>query len=344
MSFLRNKIFYLCGIFLIFGVVLGIFIDSNIFNKISVQSQKGAQIPSDTSVVGSVSEFHAGSYKLINPLYECNTGVPYGTTQLLDLKNNVENYIDQLKSTSSVSKVSVQFRDLNTGQWFGINEHDVFSPSSLLKTPVMMAYFSESQKDPSILNKEITYTYDPIPVLSQTYQTESPIKKGNTYTIEQLIEKMIINSDNAALGLLEQNIDNSKINQITIDLGITTTSDAGPADYMDVLEYSTLFRVLYYSTYLDKEYSEKALEILSKSEFNKGLTGLLPKDVIVAHKYGERDTENNEHQLHDCGIVYYPKHPYLLCLMTKGANMNDLSTTMQRISKQIYAQVSSNAQ
>ena len=337
MGFLKNKYLFLCLVFLILGALIGGFLDANFVNKPS-SSQPNS--PSLSSILGSVSEFHAGSYKLINPLYECNTGVPYGTTQLLDLKNNIENYVEQLKLTSSVSKVSVQFRDLNTGQWFGINEHDVFSPSSLLKTPVLMAYFSEAQNDPSILNKEITYISDPIPVLPQTYQTDSPIQKGKTYTIEQLIERMIINSDNAALRLLEQNIDNSRINQVTIDLGITTTSDAGPTDYMDVLEYSTLFRVLYYSTYLNKEYSEKALEILSKSEFNKGITGLLSKDITVAHKYGERDIGDNEHQLHDCGIVYYPKHPYLLCIMTKGTSMNDLSTTMQQISKQIYTQIS----
>lgn len=339
MSFFKNKILYLCLFFLILGVLVGGFLDANFVNK-PISSLPNT--PSLASILGSVSEFHAGNYKLINPLYECNTGIPYGTTQLLDLKNNIENYVDQLKSTSSVAKVSVQFRDLNTGQWFGINEHDVFSPSSLLKTPVMMAYFSQAQKDPSILNKTITYTYDPIPVFQQTFQSENPIQKGKTYTIEQLIERMIMGSDNAALGLLEQNIDNSKINQVTIDLGITTTSDSGPRDYMDVLEYSTLFRVLYYSTYLNKEYSEKALEILSKSEFNKGITALLSKDITVAHKYGERDIGDNEHQLHDCGIVYYPKHPYLLCIMTKGTNMNDLAKTLQQISKQIYTQFTLN--
>jgi len=51
---------------------------------------------------------------------------------------------------------------------------------------------------------------------------------------------MITASDNVALRLLEDNIDNTKIDQVTLDLGITTATDTTPEDFMDVSEYSTL--------------------------------------------------------------------------------------------------------
>jgi beta-lactamase class A len=234
-------------------------------------------------------------------------------------------------ANNSVTRVAVHFRDLNAGPWFGINNLDQFSPSSLLKVPVMMAYYKEAEVDPSILDKEIVYDKDPVGLTAENFSTKYPLQKG-TYTVEQLIEHMIINSDNVALLLLENNISNDKINQVTIDLGIATDQDLS----LSVTDYSTLLRVLYYSTYLNANYSEKSLELLSKAEFTQGLTAMLPKSVVVAHKFGERSLTDGENQLHDCGIVYYPKHPYLICIMTKGANFNDLVTTIQQISSKVY--------
>ena len=72
--------------------------------------------------------------------------------------------------------------------------------------------------------------------------------------------------------------------------------------------------------------SEKALGLLQKSEFHKGLVAGVPSGTIVAHKFGERDGLTiGEKQLHDCGIIYYPGNPYLLCVMTRGDNFDELA-------------------
>lgn len=325
---LKHKFTYFSLGLLILGLVVGVFI--------------GYLLPgSFPDLTNLSSEVHAGSSdgKLINPLYECNTGQSYESKQLSSMKSSVNNYINQLTANNSVTSVSVYFRDLDTGPWFGINEHNDFAPSSLLKVPVMMAFYKEAESNPAILSQKITYTSQPAGLISQNFPPEHPIVLGKTYTVEQLIESMIIDSDNAALGLLEDNIDNRKIDQVTLDLGITTATNATPTDFMDVSEYSTLFRVLYYSTYLNQTYSEKSLELLSQAEFDQGLTALLPKNLTVAHKFGEREAGNGIHQLHDCGIVYYPNHPYLLCVMTKGPNFADLATTIQQISAKVYEMI-----
>jgi beta-lactamase class A len=323
MFILRNKWFYFCLAFLILGLAVGGFI--------------GYLLPGQFPDLANVpSEFHAGGYQFINPLYECNTGEAYGTKELLKLKSNISTYISQLTANNSVTSVSVYYRDLNNGPWFGINEHDVFAPSSLLKVPVMMAYYKEAEEAPAILDQKIKYSTEPSGIIAQNYPPSHPLVLGQTYTVEQLIESMIIGSDNAALALLENNIDNRKINQVTLDLGITTATNSTPDDFMDVSEYSTLFRVLYYATYLNKDYSEQALELLAQAEFKQGLVDDLPKNIPIAHKFGEREVGNGIHQLHDCGIIYYPKRPYLLCIMTKGPDFNDLSKTIEQISDKIY--------
>ncbi len=321
---LKNKFFYLSLGSLVLGVLIGV-LGTNYYNSLQ---------PLDTLL-----EFHAGGYKFINPLYECNNQKTYGVKEFSDLENSLNDYIGKITSKNSFTAVSVYFRDLDNGPWFGINEKADFAPSSLLKLPVMMAYFSKAQSDPSILTKKIKYEKDPEGLIPQNFKPLQPLEKGKEYTVEQLIEAMIVSSDNVALGLLEDNIDSKDIDKVTLDLGIPTASDKTPEDFMNVKDYSALFRVLFNASYLDRAYSEKALDILSRAEFKKGIVDSFPASITVAHKFGERYFPDGTNQLHDCGIIYYPNHPYLLCVMTKGQNFNDLATTIQQISAKIYSEL-----
>lgn len=113
--------------------------------------------------------------------------------------------------------------------------------------------------------------------------------------------------------------------------------------FITVKDYVSFFRVLYNSTYLDRTLSEKALELLSKSEYQDGLEAGVPEEVRVAHKFGERKfEETGERQLHDCGIVYHPIRPFLMCVMTKGKSLNDLSSVIAALTKTAYAEVDKN--
>ena len=62
------------------------------------------------------------------------------------------------------------------------------------------------------------------------------------------------------------------------------------------------------------------------------------KNIPVAHKFGERELPNAD-QLHDCGIVYVPKHPYLLCVMTRGDSLTNLTTVIAGLSEVVYNDV-----
>ncbi len=85
--------------------------------------------------------------------------------------------------------------------------------------------------------------------------------------------------------------------------------------------------------------SSRALELLTKTAFNDGLRAGVPENIEVAHKFGERILPNNIQQLHDCGIVYIPNKPYLLCIMTRGKDMHTLQGVIEEISSSVYAEV-----
>jgi beta-lactamase class A len=132
------------------------------------------------------------------------------------------------------------------------------------------------------------------------------------------------------------------LNQVYTDLGLTPPGDN--ASYtISAKDYSLFFRVLYNATYLNDTDSEKALSILSQVTFASGLVAGLPSGTVVAHKYGEYVNGNNDHvdsiELHDCGIIYSKKSPYLLCVMTKGQNLNGLQDVIASISKLVYTDI-----
>jgi beta-lactamase class A len=110
---------------------------------------------------------------------------------------------------------------------------------------------------------------------------------------------------------------------------------------LTVKSYASLFRVLYNSRYLPPELSEFALQTLADATFADGLRKGVPAEIQVAHKFGVRDVpeEPDVKQLHDCGIVYHPVRPYLICIMTRGPDQRRNADIIGEVSDRVYKQV-----
>lgn len=278
-------------------------------------------------------------YKLTNPLLDIDPSRYVGMKEFGFLEQQTSNYIGDQVRTGKIKMAAVYFRDLKNGPWFGVNERENFSPASLLKLPVLMAYLKQAEANPGFLKQEIKFGKGEDVGTEPNFKPEKVLVKGQSYTVEELLTRMITQSDNDALVLLEKGIDGNAIDKVTADLGIVTATDTTPEDYMDVKSYASLYRVLYNSSYLSREMSEKALEILAQTTFKQGLVAGVGDGVVVAHKFGERELPDGVKQLHDCGIVYFPSHPYLLCVMTRGSNYANLASVIQEISRQVFAEM-----
>ena len=149
---------------------------------------------------------------------------------------------------------------------------------------------------------------------------------------------MIVDSDNNAKNVLLNSIGEFDINQIYTDLGIAIPGTRGTEDFMSVKEYAAFFRILYNASYLNKEMSQKALNLLLSTDYADGLVAGVPKEMKVAQKFGERRMED-VNQLHDCGIVYYPQKPYLICVMTRGNDFKTQGRIIADISRVIYSNI-----
>jgi beta-lactamase class A len=167
------------------------------------------------------------------------------------------------------------------------------------------------------------------------------IQPGKTYTIRELMEKMIQNSDNEAAFVLMREITPAYAYHVLREMGIAASNEAMTGDFVSVREYAAVFRLLYNATYLDRDLSFAALSTLTRTTFARGLRDGVPASVMVAHKFGERIvTDSPVRQLHDCGIVYHPAGPYILCVMTRGTDMNKLAGVIADISGLAFKAIS----
>lgn len=279
-------------------------------------------------------------YTFISPLLDYQQG---GNSLLRrdiqEMQAEVNTLINAAVATGNVTEASLYYRDLENGPVLFVND-EVYTPASLLKVPIMIAYFKAAEANPDILNQVIEYS-EPLPAVpSQTYINPSlEIQPGSSYTISELIDHMIIGSDNTAALLLQNFIDINLQKKVYDDFDIPLPNIEDPRrPFINAQTYSGFLRILYNATYLSKEYSEKALEILSRSTFKEGIRAGVPDDVKISNKFGvyskgsEADVKT---QLHDCGIVY-SKKTYIVCVMSIGRNLEAQAELIKNISAVIY--------
>jgi len=302
--------------------------------------------PDFPQIQNLIEDRNPQGYKFINPLLDCNLS-NFNSTNLNDLKSQFLQIVDKYKSQNKLSFASVYYRDLNNGPWVGINEKETFSPASLMKVPLLISYLKIADNNPQFLDQKLTFNPDS-KALYQSVLPQITLTPNQQYTIKELIERMIIYSDNQATNLLYNNLDPKLLDQTFKDLGVETIStvDADNISSLDIKikDYASFFRILFNASYLSKPMSESALSILSQVNFTDGLVANLPKDIKISHKFGERFLTTGEKQLHDCGIIYLPRHPYLLCVMSRGTEFPKLSEFIKEISNSTYQYLSTDSE
>lgn len=290
----------------------------------------------------SEAEQHAGEIGLINPLLQCDLGEEYiSKNSLRPFKSIVDDAINVEKTKGNITFASIYFRDLNNGTWFGSNVNEEFYPASLLKLPLLLEVLYKADRDHAFLSQKIQYiNKEKNPDAIQYFKPEKELVTGETYTVKEIAEHMIRYSDNNAADVLAQLIGPEAVLSIFKQVGIDTPPTDPEKDFLTVRQYASFFRILFNASFLSREYSEAALSLLSTTTFTHGIVAGVPHTITVANKFGEKsDADNSSHQLHDCGIVYYPKHPYLLCVMTRGANFDQMTNSIASLSKTVYTEV-----
>lgn len=261
---------------------------------------------------------------------------------LLSKRVNLENRNDVIINFVSLRKSleaqlaevsankSFYFEYLPGGTSIRIGSDNELVAASLIKVPLAMNLYKAAELGRIDLNK--TVTIRPAD-LDQNYGSLWQKGAGYQLTLREATQLMLQDSDNTAMhiifdtvnGLLQE--DEQSLNQLDVE----QTLHDGRA-VITAESYGSVLRSLYLSSFLNKDNSQELLQILTGSKETRRLTAYLPQGVTVAHKNGVYNAAWSES---DCGIIYVPKRPYILCIML-GLPEDQSNALTAKLSKEVY--------
>lgn len=263
--------------------------------------------------------------------------IPYANLRL-----TISDYFEEQKRQGVLADAGLYFRDLEDGPHFGVNEYADFAAASLLKVPVVIQYLGLAEQDPEILKVKLVVPAGLELLYSVFYKPPAQLVAGDAHTVEDLLQRTMAYSDNLAFVMLRQYLIDRYGKETFLEesyrqLGLVPEV-ADRNHLITVLRYSSLFKLIYSASFLNSVMSEKLIEMMLAATFDHGLVQGVPPGVSVAHKFGEIERDGVVH-LHDCGIVYYPENPYVLCIMTRGRSYAELAKVISEVSRMVYTEV-----
>lgn len=283
----------------------------------------------------------------INPLLEYADLQQLDYSELKSFKGKIEKGIARFHLQNPQVQVSYYFRDLNNGLWTGIGEDKLYSPASLFKLPLLMAVLKKSESDPAILDMGFTYHAADF----KDVKEESGFKKteGQYYTVRDLMKHMIAYSDNGAALMLMNTIGDSTLFEVMDDLNFHVEKGFNEnTAFVNVKSYAALFRILYNGSYLSRQNSVWVLQMLSESVYHEGVRKGIPQATRIAHKYGKRDhwqgAELQSRQLHHFALVYHPRKPFIIGIMTQGGDLLQKEKLIEELTRITWDEVDQQTQ
>lgn len=271
---------------------------------IKEQEVVSENIPSDVKYYNADMEKYFSADVAIDSRINCyKESVAEG-----DINDNIKVYIDQLKAlyNESGEHFSFLYRDLYSGFTVSYNEEAPIETASTIKAPAMIYLYEMASSGKIDLNEKLEYT-------SNFYSGGSGILKTkpvNTfYTVGELIEYSIHDSDNIAYVMLMNRFQRSNVLEFWQSLGTSHIFTFDTIWGITSSHDASIYMLELYRFYMEnEEYGSKLFDYFKNAEWK-----------LITNKEGEAITANkggwNEKSIHDVAIVF-DENPYLLIIMS----------------------------
>ncbi len=235
------------------------------------------------------------------------------------LEDEVERMVGEFPGVAGVSVV-----DLNGSHHLGFNADDEFPTASTIKIHVLTQLMMRAHRGELDLDERVCVT-------PQMHVTGGGVltlmERDIEISVLDLAILMIIVSDNTATNICIDYAGMDATNQLLSDMGLKSTrikrkmmDDAAVARNDENVSTPTdctkMMRLLY-SGMPVPEVAERTLDILKKPK-NTPLAQAIPRGIVIADKEGTLGRVRC-----DTGIVYLPRRPYAISVMTKFALLGE---------------------
>ncbi len=220
--------------------------------------------------------------------------------------------------------VGYVIKDFRSGRTIQSNADHVFLSASLIKLPILVAAFQAIHDGRLTLTEKVRLTRKDRQGGSGILKFSAP---GTVFAMSDLLEDMIIYSDNTATRLVVRRMGVDYLQQTFVRLGLKDTQIHSQGfrltpryiaedNLTSPRDAASLLNRMYARTLVSPEASEQMLTILKHQKLRDRLPRYLPMGWEIAHKTGLL-----RRSCHDVGIVFTPKGDYMICVLT-GRDMN----------------------
>jgi beta-lactamase class A len=214
---------------------------------------------------------------------------------------------------------------LSTNISYGVSMDEKFQGASLLKLPLITLMYKMNEA--GTLNLDTRYTLknsDKVKGSGILYSQ----KPGTAYTYRKLAEYMGKDSDRTAYNVMKSVIGDDGLKNYLAEIGMVNTNavsgDTTPGDI------GLLLQKLWKSELVNQTDRDEILGYLTNTIYEKWITAGVPKNVAVAHKFGQ-----DQGVMADGGIIK-TQDPYVLVVMGQGITTHDADVLFPKVSGDIY--------
>lgn len=255
--------------------------------------------------------------------------------ELLPLKTVVQ----QLAAKNANLLPGVFFVDLDTGTYLDLNGSSTFSAASMIKVPVLVAFFQDVDAGKIRLDEKLTLDQELVGGGSGDMQYK-PI--GTKFTALETATKMIVTSDNTATNMLIARLGGAAaLNQRFQSWGLVVTEirnllpDLSGTNTTSPRDLGQLMALVNQGDLISVKSRDRLLEIMRRTKTKTLLPRGLGTGAIIAHKTGDIGS-----MVGDVGLVDMPNgRRYIgIAMVKRPHNDGRAQELIRQISRAAYQQ------
>ena len=236
------------------------------------------------------------------------------------------------------------FMDLDTGAYIDVNGASTFASASMIKFPVLVAFFQDVDAGKIRLDENLTLQKEMIGGGSGEMQYQ-PL--GTKFTALETVNKMITISDNTATNMLIAHMGGAAaLNQRFLSWGLTTTAILNPlpdlsgTNTTSPRDLANLMALVNQGDLMSLRSRDRLLDIMRRTVTDTLLPRGLGKGATIAHKTGDIGS-----LVGDVGLIDMPSGKrYVAAAMVKRPyNDGRAQELIRQVSREAYLQFNKSA-